>query len=77
MLDGMASSLASRPFSKAARLWCTAPSVMKTSVLPTHSITSRSQPCFSLKARMSVMSCSARSFLFLPFLTLGPSRRFT
>ena len=46
MLDGMASSLASRPFSKDATVWCTAPSFMNTSVLPTHSITRRSQPCW-------------------------------
>ena len=77
MLDGMASSLCSRPFSKAASDWCTGPSFMKTSVLPAHTITRRVQPCFSLKARMSAMSCSARSFLFLPFLTLGPLSRLT
>ena len=77
MLDGIASSLSSRPFSKVATVWCTGPSFMNTSVLPTHSITSRSQPFFVLNARMSAMSCSARSRLFLPFLTLGPSSRFT
>ena len=77
MLDGIASSLCSRPFSNAASDWCTGPSFMKTSVLPHHTITSRAQLCFCLKLRMSAISCSARSFLFLPFLTLGPISRLT
>ena len=47
---------------------------MKTSVLPAQTITRRVQPCFALNARMSAMSCSARSFLFLPFLTFGPAQ---
>ncbi len=77
MLDGMASSLASRPASKAASDWCTGPSFMNTSVLPVHTITRRSQLFLALKFRMSAMSCSARSRLFLPFFTFGPLRRFT
>ena len=51
--------------------------VMKTSVLPVQIITRRSQPCLVLNARMSATTCSARSRLFLPFLTFGPSSRLT
>ena len=78
MLDGIASSLCSSPFSNDGdRSRAPRASFMKTSVLPDQTITSRSQPCFSLKARMSAISCSARSRLFLPFLTFGPSSRLT
>ena len=77
MLDGIVSSLSSRPFSNAASDWCTGPSFMNTSVLPAHTMTRRAQLFLALKARMSAISWSARSFLFLPFLTLGPDRRFT
>ena len=49
MLDGIASSLSSRPFSNAASDWCTGPSFMKTSVLPHHTITRRAQLCFCLE----------------------------
>ncbi len=69
---GIAGSLASSAFSKASIDWWAAPSFMKTSVLPHQTITTRSQPLSALNLRMSARSCSARSFLFLPFFTLGP-----
>ena len=56
MLDGIESSLSSRPFSNEASDWCTGPSFMNTSVLPAHTITRRSHLFFSLKARMSAIS---------------------
>src|SRR5271157_320320 len=46
---------------------------MKVSVDAHQIMTSRSAPLDCLKSRMSSRSCSARSILFLPFLTLGPS----
>ena len=77
MLDGIAGSFASSPFSNAASDWCAGDSVRKISVLPHQTITSRSSLLSALNFRMSAMSCSARSFLFLPFLTFGPSSRLT
>jgi hypothetical protein len=77
MLDGMLSSFASSAFSNADRVACAGDSVRNTSVLPHHTITRRSQPFSFLNRRMSSISWSARSFFVFPFLTLGPSSRFT
>ena len=59
------------------RLRARGDSVAKISVLPHQTITSRSRLLSALNFRMSATTCSARSFLFLPFLTFGPSSRFT
>ena len=49
MLDGIAGSFASRPFSNAASDWCTGASVRKISVLPHQTITRRSQSLLCLE----------------------------
>ena len=77
MLDGIAGSFCSSARSNAAMLACAADSVAKISVLPHQSITMRSSWLSALNFRMSAMTCSARSFLFFPFFTFGPSSRFT
>ena len=50
MLDGIASSLCSSPFSNAVTDSCTAVGFMNTSVLPVQIMTSRSHPCCFLEA---------------------------
>ena len=77
MLEGIAGSFSSRARTKFSGVACAGDSVMKTSVLPHHTITRRSRLLPALNVRMSAMTCSARSILFFPFLTFGPSRRFT
>ena len=77
MLDGIAGSFSSSARSKFSIVWCAGDSVAKISVLPHQTITSRSRLLSALNFRMSAMTCSARSFLFLPFLTFGPSSRLT
>ena len=77
MLDGIDGSFASSAFSNAATDWCAGDSVRKISVLPHQTSTSRSSLLSALNLRMSAISCSARSRLFLPFLTFGPSSRLT
>ena len=77
MLDGIAGSFCSSACSKLSIVACAGDSVMKTSVLPHQTITSRSSLLSALNVRMSAMTCSARSLLFLPFLTFGPSSRLT
>ena len=49
MLDGDRRIALSSPFSNAASDWCTGGSFMKTSVLPHHTITRRSQPLSGLE----------------------------
>ncbi len=73
----MVASFASMAFSNAARVWWAAPGAMKISVEAHQTMTSRSQPFFALKSRMSCRSASASSRLVLPLLTLVPSSRFT
>ena len=58
--------------SNAAMSACAGASVAKISVLPHQTMTRRSRLLSALNLRMSAMTCSARSFLFLPFLTFGP-----
>ena len=77
MLDGMAGSFCSSARSKLSIEACAGDSVMKTSVLPHQTMTMRSSWLSDLKRRMSAITCSARSRLFLPFLTFGPSSRLT
>ena len=64
----MLSSFASSAFSNAASVACAGDSVRKTSVLPHHTITSRSQSFSFLNRRMSSINWSARSFFVLPLL---------
>ncbi len=73
----MLGSFASIAFSKVAIVWWVGPGAMKISVEAHQTMTSRSQPCFALKSRMSFRSASASSRFVLPFLTLVPSSRFT
>ena len=70
-------SPASMARSKASRVQWAGPGLMKISVEAHHTITSRLQPCFALKSRMSFRSASASSRLLLPLLTFLPSSRFT
>ena len=77
MLDGIDGSFCSSAFSKLSIDACAGDSVMNTSVLPHHTMTMRSRPLSDLNLRMSATTCSARSRLFFPFLTFGPSRRLT
>ena len=53
---------------RTATVACTAVSFMKTSVLPVQTITSRSQPCFSLNARMSAIDLLGEVALVLALL---------
>ena len=46
---------------------------MNDSVDPHQIVISRLAPELFLKSRMSSRTCSARSILFLPFFTFGPS----
>ena len=71
----MPMSLASSPFSKASMDWCTAVGSRKISVDPHQIMTTRST--VFLNARMSALTWSARSRLFLPFFTCVPLRRLT
>ena len=77
MLEGIAGSFCSSARSKFSMVWCAGDSVAKISVLPHQTITIRSRLLSDLNFRMSATTCSARSFLFFPFLTFGPSSRFT
>ena len=63
--------------SKASRVQCAGPGLMKISVDAHQTMTSRLQPCLALKSRMSFRSASASSRLLLPVLTFFPSSRFT
>ena len=73
----MASWLSFIARSKSFSVRCTVCCSRKTSVEPHHTITVRLAPDFFLKVRMSSRICSARSSLFLPFLTCVPARFLT
>ena len=66
----MASSFASIARSNCSMVACCGPGLMKVSVEAHQTATTRSHPFFALKSRMSWRSCSARSRLVLPVLTL-------
>ena len=61
-----------RPSSNASTEAWTLLGLRKISVEPHQIMIRRLARDFFLKLRMSSRSCSARSILFLPFLTLGP-----
>ena len=69
----MLSSFCVIAFSNAFTDWWAAVGSRKVSVDPHQIVISRLAPEVSLKSRMSSRTCSARSILFLPFFTLGPS----
>ena len=73
----MFSSFAFIAFSKALTLWWAALGSIKVSVEAHQIVISRLAPLDFLKSRMSWRSCSAKSNLFFPFFTFGPSIFFT
>ena len=73
----MFSSFSFIAFSSAFRLWWAAVASMNVSVDAHQMVMSRAAPLDFLKSRMSCRNCSARSSLFFPFLTFGPSIFFT
>ncbi len=77
MLGAMSGWFSLRPFSKEAMVACTAVGLIKTSVLPHHTMTIRAAPLSFLNLFMSSMSCRARSILVLPFLRCFPFRFLT
>src|SRR5258708_27934735 len=56
---------------------CTSSGLTKDSVEPHQQVTSREAREILRKLAMSSLICSASSYLFLPFLMLGPSISFT
>ncbi len=73
----MFSSFWVNAFSNAFTDWWAAVGSINVSVEPHQMVTSRDAPEVFLNSRMSARTCSARSILFLPFLTFGPSSFFT
>ena len=68
MLDGIAGSFSSSARSKLSIVWCAADSVMKISVLPHQTITSRSRSLSALNCRMSAIDLLGEILLVLALL---------